>query len=213
MSLFPSLLIALAALAGQRFAIDDSALAIVDVETTGLDPAHHEMVDLGAIYADRDGRELGRFFVRMTPDHPERAGEVARSINGFSEERWTRLGAVSEKEAIDRFLAFHRKQAAGKTMIFTAYNAHFDRAFLDALLEEHDAPRFADLYTYFLLDLPSFAWGAGSPQLFGDEVARAFGLAPETDDPLEHTGLTGAAWNLDLYRAIIARDPSNDRSR
>ena len=30
-------------------------LFIVDVETTGLDPAIHDMIDLGVIYADLDG--------------------------------------------------------------------------------------------------------------------------------------------------------------
>ena len=32
-------------------------LAHVDVETTGLDPDYHEMIDAGLIYTDLDGRE------------------------------------------------------------------------------------------------------------------------------------------------------------
>ncbi|MEO1311755.1 MAG: 3'-5' exonuclease [Pseudomonadota bacterium] len=187
----------------------DYVLAIVDVETTGLDPAHNEMIDLGAVYADVDGSEIARFFVRMRPDHPERAGAVARSINGFDEARWESLGAVSEEEAVRRFLVFHEKHAGGRTAIFTAYNATFDRDFLDALLKEHEAPRFRDLFTYYVLDLPSIAWGAGARGLSGREIAAAFGIEPETSDPLEHTGISGAAWNLELYRAMLTASAEN----
>ena len=182
----------------------DWGLAIVDVETTGLDAGHHEMIDLGAIYTDLDGNELGRFFVRMHPDHPERAGEIARSINGFDEERWDELDAVSEAGAVEDFLAFHAETAGSRTMIFTAYNAHFDRAFLDALLNEHESG-FREHFSYYMLDLPSLAWGAGIPELRNGQVAIALGLEPETDNPLEHTGLSGAVWNLALYRALKAR--------
>jgi len=178
-------------------------LAIVDVETTGLDPLHHEMIDIGAIYTTLDGEEIGRFFVRIMPDHPERAGEIARSINGFSEERWTALGALSPQDAVEAFLAFHESMSRDRRYVFTAYNAPFDRAFVDALLKAHGSS-FDAHYTYFSLDLPSMAFGAGVPNLVNGEVAAAFGLPPETDDPLEHTGLSGAEWNLALYRAMIA---------
>lgn len=183
---------------------DAWGLAIVDVETTGLDAGHHEMIDLGAIYTDLDGNELGRFFVRIQPDHPERAGEIARSINGFDEARWAELGASDEAAAVADFLAFHAETAGGRTMLFTAYNAYFDRNFLDALLRQH-GESFREHFTYFLLDLPSLAWGAGIPDMMNADVAAALGLEAETDDPMEHTGLSGAEWNLALYRALKAR--------
>ncbi|MEE4638087.1 MAG: 3'-5' exonuclease [Wenzhouxiangella sp.] len=177
-------------------------LAVVDVETTGLDPGHHEMVDLGAVYVSLSGAELGRFFVRIMPDHPDRAGEIARSINGFSVTRWEQLDAVSPAEAVERFLEFHAQFAADRRFVFTAYNASFDRGFLDALLRRHDSA-FDQLYLYFALDLPSMAFGAGQIALRNAEVAAAYGLPPETDDPLKHTGLSGAEWNLALYRAML----------
>lgn len=181
---------------------DKWGLAIVDVETTGLDPAYHEMIDLGVIYTDLDGTEIGRLFIRMKPDHPERIGEIARGINGYSIERWRRLGAVSQEEAVARFLAFHKAHKGERQFLFTAYNAYFDRSFLDALLKEH-GKSFRELYTYFLLDLPSFAFGKGIRALRNGDVARAAGIAPETSDPLKHTGISGAEWNLELYKTLI----------
>lgn len=177
-------------------------LALVDVETTGLEPGYHEMIDLGAIYTTLEGEELGRFFIRILPDHPERAGDIARSINGFDEARWQALDAVSSAEAVARFQAFHDDMSQDRRYVFTAYNASFDRAFMDALLNAHGSD-FETLYTYFALDLPSLAWGAGVMDLVNADVAAAFGVEAETRDPLAHTGLSGAAWNLALYRAML----------
>ena len=179
-------------------------LAIIDVETTGLDPQFHEMVDIGAIYTTLEGEELGRFFVRIHPDHPERAGDIARSINGYDEARWEVLEALMPKEAVDQFVAFHNEHAHDRRFVLTAYNAPFDRNFFEALLKRHDHS-LSDFYTYFVLDLPSMAWGLGVDALVNAEVAKAFGLPPETRDPLEHTGLSGAEWNLALYRAMWER--------
>lgn len=198
---FPSQLSAQAPWPAQ--APDSWGLAIVDVETTGLQAGEHEMIDLGAIYTDLNGEELGRFFVRIMPEHPERAGDIARSINGFSEDRWQTLGAVSQAEAAAQFLAFHEQMSAERRYVFTAYNASFDRGFVDAWLTSHGSD-FEALYTYFVLDLPSVAWGAGVLDLVNADVAAAFGVEAETRDPMRHTGLSGAQWNLDLYRAMLA---------
>jgi len=181
-------------------------LAIIDVETTGLDPQHHEMIDLGAIYTTLEGEELGRFFVRIHPAHPERAGEIARSINGYDEARWDELEALMPDQAVAEFLTFHQQHATNRRFVLTAYNAPFDRNFLEALLKRHDQA-LSDLYTYFVLDLPSMAFGLGVDALVNADVAKAFGLPPETSDPMEHTGLSGAEWNLALYRAMRERSP------
>ena len=74
------------------------ALAIIDVETTGLDPGHAEMIDIGAVYTDLDGNVLGRFFTRMMPPHPGRIHPGAAAVNGFSAERWQALGAPADPE-------------------------------------------------------------------------------------------------------------------
>ena len=177
-------------------------IAVLDVETTGLDPEHHEMIDLGLIYTDLKGEELARFFVRIRPDYPERIGDVAMSINGYNKLRWEELGAVDEKEAVRQFLDFHEKHKGERSWLVLAYNAYFDRNFLDALLRQHGSS-FRSIYSYFVLDLPSIAWGRGYVDLQLSDVAIRLGVEPETRDPLKHTGLTGAEFNLSLYRALL----------
>ena len=92
---------------------DKWGIAVLDVETTGLNPHYHEMIDMGLIYIDLEGNELGRFFVRINPDYPERIGEIARSINGYDEARWNKLGALSEEEAVVQFPCLSRTAQGG----------------------------------------------------------------------------------------------------
>jgi len=179
-------------------------LGLIDIETTGLDPETHEMIDIGAVYADLEGREIARFFTRIRPEYPERADPGAVSVNGYSQSRWEAAGAVSPQEAVLSFIAFHEKAAAGRSVLFTAYNAWFDQAFLSRLLARHDR-KFRDLFFYHILDLPSMAWGQGVTALSGGGVSAALGLPDETRDPLKHTGETGALFNLSVYRSLLAR--------
>jgi oligoribonuclease (3'-5' exoribonuclease) len=179
-------------------------LAIVDVETTGLDPNHHEMIDAGLIYTDLEGRELGRQYVKIMPTHPDRISDGARAVNGFDVEYWRANGAITEAEAVAKIVEFHRRMAGERTMLFTAYNVWFDRAFMTALLAEHGED-FRTLYHYHVLDIPSIAWGQGLPKLRGVLLAEALGIPAETSVPRDHTGITGAQFNLEAYRALMAR--------
>ena len=179
-------------------------IAIIDVETTGLDPSHHEMVDLGALYVRPDGQELGRFFVRIHPPHPDRLDPGAAAVNGYSPARWRTLGAVDEAEAVRQWRAFHDQmaRASGATVTFAALNAWFDQSFTDALLRRHNSS-WRELFHYQILDLPSMAWGQGARELGGAALAARYGVEPETRDPLRHTGESGVEFNLALYRAML----------
>lgn len=179
-------------------------LAIIDVETTGLDPSYAEMIDIGAVYTDLEGNELGSFFSQMMPPHADRADPGAVAVNGYSAERWTRMGAPSEGKAAADFIDFHQRTAGGRKFIFVAYNTPFDKGFVDAWLKRNGSS-FDALYIYMPLDLPSVAWGLGLQVLGGRQLAAALGVPEETSDPLLHTGATGAEWNAMVYRALLAR--------
>lgn len=186
-------------LAAERY-----VLAHVDVETTGLDPAFHEIVSVGMIYTDVDGTELGRLDLRIMPPHPGRIDSGARAVNGFDRAFWRRMGAIGEAEAVRRIRAFHDRARGGRTVLFTAFNVWFDQAFLTALLRRQGA-EWRDLYHYQVLDIPSMAWAQGLRQLGGTDLAAALGVPDETRVPTEHTGITGAAFNVSIYRALLAR--------
>jgi DNA polymerase III epsilon subunit-like protein len=191
---------------GQRpdLAPDRYVLAHVDIETTGLDPAFHEMVSIGMIYTDLEGGEIGRLDLRIMPPHPERIDPGARGVNGFDLALWRREGAIGEAEAVRRIRAFHDRMRGGRTVLFTAYNVWFDQAFLTALLRRQ-GQEWRDMYHYQVLDIPSMAWALGWRQLNGTALAAALRIPDETRVPTEHTGITGAAFNVSVYRALLAR--------
>lgn len=183
---------------------DGWLLAFVDVETTGLTPGYHEMIDIGIVMTDLDGVELDTLFLRVQPQYPERTQPGARAVNAFDEDRWRQLGALSPEDAVDEIHTFHTSVAAGKSVLLVAFNSHFDAAFLDHLFRSADAD-WRDLYHYFILDLPSMAWSHGIRSLTGQSLAEEFGVEDEPHEAEQHTGITGARLNARIYRAIISR--------
>ncbi|NCF51505.1 hypothetical protein GWP57_07845 [Gammaproteobacteria bacterium] len=178
-------------------------LAFVDVETTGLVPGYHEMIDIGIVMTDLDGAELGDLFVRIQPDHPERIDEGARAVNAYEEDRWRELGALSAEAAIDRIVSFHEQNAGSRNVLMVAFNSHFDAAFLDHLFRSRERS-WRELYHYFILDLPSMAWSLGIRDLTGTSIANKLGVADEPHVAELHTGITGARLNARIYRALLA---------
>jgi len=183
---------------------EDWLLAFVDVETTGLLPGYHEMIDIGMVLADVEGREIDRLFVRIQPQHPERTSEGARAVNAFDPDRWRELGALSQKDAVERIVSFHHRIAGGRAVLLVAYNSHFDAAFIDHLFRGQGRT-WRELYHYFVLDLPSMAWSLGLRQLDESALTKALAIEDEPHVAADHTGLTGAEVNVRVYRALRER--------
>ena len=187
---------------------DNWLLAHIDVETTGLLPGYHEMIDIGLIMTDLEGNALDSLFLRIMPQHPERTSEGAVAVNAFSVERWKQYNALSQVAAVDSILAFHRAVAGDKDVMMVAYNSHFDAAFLDHLFRSA-GKTWREMYYYYILDIPSTFWGQGLRQGVGGSRAGSItdilNVPDEPHIPEEHTGITGAAVNLRLYRAMIKR--------
>jgi DNA polymerase III alpha subunit (gram-positive type) len=183
---------------------DSWLLAFVDVETTGLIPGHHEMIDIGIVMTDLDGSELGALFVRIQPQHPERTDEGARAVNAFDEDRWSELQALPPDEAINQILSFHKEIAGDRNVLMVAFNSPFDTAFLDHLFRSQDRS-WRELYHYFVLDLPSMAWSLGIHGLTGSNISGKLGIEDEPHVAELHTGITGARLNARIYRALLVR--------
>ena len=197
--------------AGQQIVLpsdepDRWLLGFLDVETTGLMPGYHEMIDVGLILSDLEGVEVGRLFLRIMPPHPERLSPGAAAVNGFAVDRWERLEAVSVEQAVDDVVGFLRSNARERMILLTAFNVWFDAAFLDHLFRAANRDwremQTEGLVSYHLLDLPSMAWSMGYRQVYGGGLPAALGIEREVEDPLLHTGLTGAEFNLLMYRRL-----------
>ncbi|MCB2199476.1 hypothetical protein KQI63_08730 [bacterium] len=181
---------------------DQWLLAFVDVETTGLIPGYHEMIDGGFVYTDLAGNEVGRLFVRIMPEQLDRISEGAVAVNGFDVELWKERGCVTPVEAVEQIAAFHDSVTAGKQVMLVALNSHFDSAFLDHLMRGQNRS-WREFYHYFILDIPSMAWSLGLRGLTGTALSDTLGIKDEPHDPLLHTGITGALVNVRIYRALL----------
>ncbi len=194
---------------------DDWRLAFVDVETTGLVPGWHEMIDLGVVMTDLEGRPLDSLFVRIQPEHPERTSEGARAVNAFDVARWRELGALSPAAAVDSLRSFHRRIAGDEPVLMVAFNSQFDTAFLDHLFR-NDGGSWRELYHYLVLDIPSMAWALGLRDVVGGGLTERLGVEDEPHVAEDHTGITGARLNARLYRALrdrgMERPMPHDRS-
>ncbi len=177
-------------------------LAFVDVETTGLIPGHHEMIDIGVVITDLEGETLDELFLRIQPEHPERADPGAKAVNAFDPGRWAELDALSPDAAVDALVEFHDDVAKGRNVLMVAFNSPFDTAFLDHLFRGRDRS-WRELYHYFVLDLPSMAWSRGIRGLTGTNIAEALGVEDEPHVAELHTGITGAKLNARIYRALM----------
>lgn len=183
---------------------DAWVLAFLDVETTGLVPGYHEMIDLGLVMTDTEGVPIDSLFIRIQPEHPERTSQGAREVNAFDVDRWRELGALTPAATIDSLQTFHRRVAGDRTVLLVAFNSWFDAAFMDHLFRSQETS-WRTLYHYFVLDIPSMAWAVGYRDLTGTELARRLGVADEPHVAEQHTGITGAMLNVRLYKALRAR--------
>jgi DNA polymerase III epsilon subunit-like protein len=181
---------------------DERLLAHVDVETTGLIPGYHEMIDIGLVVTDVMGNIIDSLFLLIQPEHPERSQEGAYACNAFNAEKWRARSAFSVDKAVDSILSFHKRVCGDKQVLMLAYNSHFDSAFLDHLFRQTDHS-WREMYHYFVLDIPSMLWGMGYTDPQADDFMEYYQIKDEPHVPEFHTGITGAMLNVRIYKKIM----------
>ncbi len=106
-------------------------LAFVDVETTGLNPDIHEIIELGCVIVSQEGvgsgkpsfKIIGEIDIKIKPEHIENADPVALRVNGYDEADW--VFAYSLREAMITL-----SEKAGDA-IMVGHNVSFDAGFIE----------------------------------------------------------------------------------
>ena len=137
-------------------------VAFVDVETTGLDPDFHEIIEI-CIIIDKKV-----YHQKVHPTQPHRIDEKAVAVNGYHPKEWT--DAITPKQAahdVGRLLSGH---------IIIGHNPRFDYQFLKSLLEDHNVdswldPRCVDTTTLSFVHLVPH----GIRRLNMDEIRKFLG--------------------------------------
>jgi DNA polymerase-3 subunit epsilon len=110
-------------------ALERVVFGIVDLETTGLSPAHCRILEIGLV-AVQGGRVLGTFGTLVDVGGPVPSGITA--LTGIDDALLE--GAPCEGDALDAMAGF---MAEHRVDVLVAHNARFDRGFLARAWREH----------------------------------------------------------------------------
>jgi len=113
--------------------IKDKPLAYVDVETTGLDPDIHEVIQVAIMVEDQNtGKVLRQMEQRIKPQNIESASPKALEINGYAENThlWDNAPIMNQELATQ--IAHMLKDC-----ILVGQNVGFDKGFLQKLLKKY----------------------------------------------------------------------------
>ncbi len=161
---------------------------VVDVETTGLSPRTHGLIEIGAVRC-RGGAVLDTFTTFVRPDKP--IPEFIRRFTGIDDTMV--VDAPGPAEAIAAFLRF----AEGDLLV--GHNVRFDLNFLGAAAERHHGAHIAndslDTIAVGRLLLPQLR----RPSL--DRLAAALGLSA----PDRHRALADALLTARAFAALVER--------
>jgi len=188
--------------------LNDRPLAFVDVETTGLDPARHEVIDIAVVFGVDVLRKTGapwtRHLTREEPDvavwhtriRPERIQDAepkALEVNGYNQAAWA--DAPTADQVVDTVVEL----LAGSKAVLVGHNVTFDRDFIAALVRRQG--RIARL-GYHTLDTVTLCYEhlvpCGLDSLSLDNVRRFLGIPTHGS----HAALKDALDAREVYRRL-----------
>jgi DNA polymerase III epsilon subunit-like protein len=131
----------------------DKKLFFFDVETTGLDPKRHDIIQLAYII-DQEHTIIDKGCFYIAPEHPDAIDPEALAVNKRTLPEilsWPRAHLVY-RDFID-MLAHHVDRYDSRDKFYPiAYNGNFDYSFLQTFFKRRDDPYFGAWFNHRLLD-------------------------------------------------------------
>jgi len=118
--------------------LNNNLLCAVDVETTGLDPSYHEIVEVAIVPLNGDlepCKEIPAFHRVINPAHKDRAAKKSLGISGITQAALE--AAPGPLETADAFANWFKKYVEGwsfRKIAPLAHNWKFDQAFIQQWL-------------------------------------------------------------------------------
>lgn len=171
-------------------------LAILDTETTGLNPNDHEIIDVAVLRVDPVNLAIeDELAIRVRPAHPERVTPDALAVNGFDPDRW--------RDAVGVGAAMHDVHELTRGCILAGHNVGFDLEFVNAACRRAGLGEL-DVH-HHRIDTGTLAWpllqSGAVESLRLDALCDHFGF----DIPGAHTARGDVHRALALLRALLAR--------
>lgn len=180
-------------------------LVFLDLETTGLDPRKHEILEVGLIKRTdaKPGADLSVHF--SLPIDEQLASEKALEVNRYDERR-DELKVIEVAEPFAARILYGNLRDA----IVIGNNVQFDLRFIEQFLIDNpfEVTGIGYDYTptpwnYHPVDLKAFVagrLGMGPPPWSTKDIADQ-AQVPLTKDA--HSAWADAAWNRDVYDAVM----------
>jgi DNA polymerase-3 subunit epsilon len=167
-----------------------ATFGVLDLETTGLSPAHSRILEIGFV-ALRAGRVLARFETLVDVGQPVPSGITA--LTGIHSEMLE--GAPSEAEALGQMA-----QLLGSLSLdaLVAHNARFDRSFFARAWREHERP---EPLPPFLCSVRAARRFVRAPRYGLDALIDHLSIPPRA----RHRALGDAEMTADLWLELIER--------
>lgn len=178
----------------------------LDIETTGLDPSRHRILDIAFKFINLKNGNLLKDYssrVHQPTEVWELRDPVSIQINGFTEEDLKNSRTENEvaKEVIEIFQKYEIRRGRA---FFLCQNPAFDRAFFSHLIPIPEQER--EEWPYHWLDFASMYWALRVKQkqlgitvpgietshpifLSKDSIATQYGLPKESSPHRAHNGV------------------------
>lgn len=186
----------------------------LDIESSGLDPCRHHVLDIGLKVVDlsQEGMVRGNYqsIVKQPLLNWEKRDPLSMKINGYT---WEQVCQGKEQATVGKEiqeLLTSIPIERGKSM-FICQNPGFDRAFFAQLVDVYLQEKLN--WPYHWLDLASMFWLKECQQkmakrekipqemsLSKNEIARVYGLPPEVEP---HRAMNGVEHLIQCYQAVL----------
>ena len=164
--------------------------AIVDIETTGLNPAIHEIIEIGVIKVGAGLYE--ELNLKIKPSNLHLASPIALKVNGFTIDNW--------KDATIPIVAAKEISSFIDGCIIAGYNVGFDKSFIDQLMTNSNIKLSCDHHCIDVASLVIVKFGHCLTEARLKTVCEHFGVNPE---PETHRAINGARKCLEVYKKVV----------
>jgi DNA polymerase-3 subunit epsilon len=167
-------------------------LVVVDVESSGLDPAHDRLLAIGAVAVQGDALMLAQSLevVLAQPEASSVDNILVHGIGGDAQ----RTG-LPPAQALAAFLEFARRDP------LIAFHAPFDRLLIERALRARMGLRFDATWLDLAWLAPAVCGARGDRESTLDHWLAAFGI----ENMARHNALADAAATAQLALAVMAR--------
>lgn len=170
----------------------DRKLAITDIETTGLVPSVHEIIEIGLVICHQQTMEIfDTLNIKIKPEHLENVDPGAFGRNGYKEENWT--DAISLKEAMKIY------SEKTKDAVFYAYNVTFDWGFIADAFKQTGIKNNMD---YHRFDIMSMVFQKFKREMEAVTLNSASKLLGVPEEVMPHNALNGATQALEVLKKL-----------